>query len=120
MRLLELVTKVRNPVTGEDEETGLSLFELHKNQCGKGIPKFMSNHPFGSGSANLQSVLTASYASYAATASAAIRVYTASKAITGVAGVNGSDGICIYVQGPQGATGSKGPTGAPGGISDAF
>jgi hypothetical protein len=31
----------------KDEETGLSLFELHKNQCGKGIPKFMSNSPFG-------------------------------------------------------------------------
>ena len=24
-----------------DEETGKSLFELHKNQCGKGIPKFL-------------------------------------------------------------------------------
>jgi hypothetical protein len=31
----------------KDEETGLSLFDLHKNQCGKGIPKFMSNSPFG-------------------------------------------------------------------------
>ena len=31
----------------KDEETGLSLFDLHKNQCGKGIPKFMSNTPFG-------------------------------------------------------------------------
>jgi len=29
----------------KDEETGLSLFDLHKNQCGKGIPKFISgNH----------------------------------------------------------------------------
>jgi len=26
-----------------DEETGLTLFELHKNQSGKGIPKFISN-----------------------------------------------------------------------------
>jgi hypothetical protein len=25
----------------KDEETGLSLFELHKNQSGKGIPKFL-------------------------------------------------------------------------------
>lgn len=31
----------------KDEETGLSLFELHKNQSGKGIPKFLSNTPFG-------------------------------------------------------------------------
>jgi len=31
----------------KDEETGMSLFDLHKNQCGKGIPKFMSNSPFG-------------------------------------------------------------------------
>jgi hypothetical protein len=31
----------------KDEETGLSLFDLHKNQCGKGIPKFMSHTPFG-------------------------------------------------------------------------
>jgi hypothetical protein len=31
----------------KDEETGLSLFELHKNQSGKGIPKFISNTPFG-------------------------------------------------------------------------
>ena len=31
----------------KDEETGLSLFELHKNQSGKGIPKFMSHTPFG-------------------------------------------------------------------------
>jgi hypothetical protein len=31
----------------KDEETGLSLFDLHKNQCGKGIPKFMSHSPFG-------------------------------------------------------------------------
>ena len=26
-----------------DEETGLTLFDLHKNQCGKGIPKFLPN-----------------------------------------------------------------------------
>ena len=25
-----------------DEETGKSLFELHKNQCGKGVPKFLA------------------------------------------------------------------------------
>lgn len=27
----------------KDEETGKSLFELHINQCGKGIPKFLRN-----------------------------------------------------------------------------
>lgn len=27
----------------KDEETGLSLFETHLNQCGKGIPKFLPN-----------------------------------------------------------------------------
>ncbi len=26
-----------------DEVTGKSLFELHKNQCGKGIPKFLKH-----------------------------------------------------------------------------
>jgi len=31
----------------KDEETGISLFDLHKNKCGKGIPKFMSHTPFG-------------------------------------------------------------------------
>ena len=31
----------------KDEATGQSLFDLHKNQSGKGIPKFMSNAPFG-------------------------------------------------------------------------
>ena len=31
----------------KDEETGVSLFDMHKNQSGKGIPKFMSNTPFG-------------------------------------------------------------------------
>ena len=31
----------------KDETTGLSLFETHKNQCGKGIPKFISHTPFG-------------------------------------------------------------------------
>lgn len=30
-----------------DVETGVSLFDIHKNQCGKGVPKFMSNSPFG-------------------------------------------------------------------------
>lgn len=29
--------------TYSDETTGTSLFELHKNQAGKGIPKFLSN-----------------------------------------------------------------------------
>jgi hypothetical protein len=28
------------------DENGVSLFEVHKNQCGKGIPKFLSNSPF--------------------------------------------------------------------------
>ena len=28
-------------------EDGRSLFEIHKNQAGKGIPKFLSNTPFG-------------------------------------------------------------------------
>jgi hypothetical protein len=27
----------------KDEATGKSLFDLHKNQCGKGIPKFLKN-----------------------------------------------------------------------------
>lgn len=31
----------------KDESTGLSLFDSHKNQCGKGIPKFISHTPFG-------------------------------------------------------------------------
>jgi hypothetical protein len=31
----------------KDEETGLSLFDLHKNQSGKGIPKFLNNSNFG-------------------------------------------------------------------------
>jgi hypothetical protein len=30
-----------------DVETGVSLFDMHKNQCGKGVPKFMSHTPFG-------------------------------------------------------------------------
>jgi len=29
--------------TYTDEETGLTLYETHKNQAGKGIPKFLSN-----------------------------------------------------------------------------
>jgi hypothetical protein len=29
------------------DENGVSLFDKHKNQCGKGIPKFLSNSPFG-------------------------------------------------------------------------
>jgi len=31
----------------KDEATGKTLFELHKNQSGKGIPKFLSHAPFG-------------------------------------------------------------------------
>jgi len=27
------------------DENGVTLFDLHKNQCGKGIPKFLSNGP---------------------------------------------------------------------------
>jgi hypothetical protein len=30
----------------KDEETGLSLFDLHKNQSGKGIPKFITHNNF--------------------------------------------------------------------------
>tara|TARA_R110001606_G_scaffold113564_1_gene240697 strand:- start:2356 stop:3009 length:654 start_codon:yes stop_codon:yes gene_type:complete len=30
-----------------DNETGLTLFETHKNPSGKGIPKFISHTPFG-------------------------------------------------------------------------
>jgi hypothetical protein len=31
----------------KDEETGVSLFDMHKNQSGKGIPKFLPNPHFG-------------------------------------------------------------------------
>jgi hypothetical protein len=31
----------------KDEPTGKTLFELHKNQSGKGVPKFLSHAPFG-------------------------------------------------------------------------
>lgn len=31
----------------KDEATGKTLFDVHKNQSGKGIPKFLSNTPFG-------------------------------------------------------------------------
>lgn len=31
----------------KDDVTGESLFDIHKNQSGKGIPKFMSHTPFG-------------------------------------------------------------------------
>jgi hypothetical protein len=41
----------------KDEETGLSLFELHKNQSGKGIPKFMSNSPFGKKMPSIEDVM---------------------------------------------------------------
>jgi len=30
----------------KDEETGKTLFELHKNQSGKGIPKFVTNNTY--------------------------------------------------------------------------
>lgn len=30
-----------------DVETGVTLFEKHKNQCGKGIPKFLSKYRYG-------------------------------------------------------------------------
>lgn len=30
-----------------DEKSGKTLFDLHKNQSGKGIPKFISHTPFG-------------------------------------------------------------------------
>ena len=31
----------------KDEETGVSLFDMHKNQSGKGIPKFLPHSHFG-------------------------------------------------------------------------
>lgn len=31
----------------KDDATGITLFDAHKNPHGKGIPKFMSNAPFG-------------------------------------------------------------------------
>jgi hypothetical protein len=31
----------------KDEASGKTLFELHKNQSGKGVPKFLSHAPFG-------------------------------------------------------------------------
>jgi hypothetical protein len=31
----------------KDEATGKTLFESHKNQSGKGVPKFLSHAPFG-------------------------------------------------------------------------
>jgi hypothetical protein len=31
----------------KDEVSGKTLFELHKNQSGKGVPKFLSHAPFG-------------------------------------------------------------------------
>jgi len=31
----------------KDEASGKTLFELHKNQSGKGVPKFLSHTPFG-------------------------------------------------------------------------
>ena len=41
----------------KDDETGLSLFELHKNQSGKGIPKFMSDTPFGRKSPTIDDIV---------------------------------------------------------------
>jgi hypothetical protein len=41
-----------------DTETGKSLFDIHKNQCGKGVPKFMSNSPFGRVDPSIHRVLS--------------------------------------------------------------
>jgi 5-methylcytosine-specific restriction endonuclease McrA len=41
----------------KDEATGKTLFELHKNQCGKGIPKHLSSHPNRKAEPSLQGIL---------------------------------------------------------------
>jgi len=41
----------------KDEATGMSLFELHKNPSGKGIPKFMSHTPFGRKSPSIYQII---------------------------------------------------------------
>jgi len=41
----------------KDEETGKTLFELHKNQCGKGIPKHLSSHPNRKAEPSLQGIV---------------------------------------------------------------
>lgn len=41
----------------KDEATGKTLFELHKNQCGKGIPKHLSSHPNRKAEPSLQGIV---------------------------------------------------------------
>jgi len=41
----------------KDEETGKTLFELHKNQCGRGIPKYLSSHPHRKTEPSLEGIL---------------------------------------------------------------
>ena len=41
----------------KDEETGKTLFELYKNQCGKGIPKHLSSHPNRKAEPSLQGIV---------------------------------------------------------------
>lgn len=40
-----------------DEATGKTLFELHKNQCGKGIPKHLTAHPNRKAEPSLQGIV---------------------------------------------------------------
>jgi len=40
-----------------DEASGKSLFELHKNQCGRGIPKHLSSHPNRKAEPSLQGIV---------------------------------------------------------------
>ena len=40
-----------------DEATGKTLFELHKNQCGKGIPKHLTSHPNRKAEPSLQGII---------------------------------------------------------------
>ena len=40
-----------------DEATGKTLFELHKNQCGKGIPKHLTSHPNRKAEPSLQGIV---------------------------------------------------------------
>jgi len=41
----------------KDEATGKTLFELHKKQCGRGIPKHLTNHPNRKAEPSLQGIL---------------------------------------------------------------
>ena len=41
----------------KDEATGKTLFELHKNQCGKGIPKHLTSHPNRKAEPSLQGII---------------------------------------------------------------